>query len=203
MPAGLRWLASFEARDHIGEASQSLRANLEAVLAADAVDIVGGRIVMLTNARAFGHVFNPISVHWCYDADDDLAAVIAEVHNTYGDRHAYLLRPDAEGRVDEVIDKAMYVSPFNPVDGQYRIAVSPPGERVSVSVTLMRTGQLAFVATLQGTRRPPTRAVVAAIMTAATSLRVSTLIRYQGVRLYLRGLRVEPRPIHSSQEAVS
>ncbi|HEX3822840.1 MAG TPA: DUF1365 domain-containing protein [Mycobacteriales bacterium] len=203
MPAGLRWLASFEARDHIGEASQPLRANLEAVLAADAVDIAGGRIVMLTNARAFGHVFNPISVHWCYDADDDLAAVIAEVHNTYGDRHAYLLRPDAEGRVDEVIDKAMYVSPFNPVDGQYRIAVSPPGERVSVSVTLMRTGQLAFVATLQGTRRPPTRAVVAAIMTAATSLRVSTLIRYQGVRLYLRGLRVEPRPIHSSQEAVS
>jgi hypothetical protein len=203
MPAGLRWLASFEARDHIGEAAQSLRANVESLLAANSVDVTGGRITMLTNARAIGHVFNPISVHWCHDADDQLVAVVAEVHNTYGDRHAYLLRPDAEGRVDEVIDKAMYVSPFNPVDGQYRIAVSPPGERVSVSVTLMRTGQPAFVATLQGTRRPPRPAVVAALMTAATSLRVSTLIRYQGVRLYLRGLRVEPRPFHSSQEAVS
>jgi DUF1365 family protein len=164
--------------------------------------VTGGRIVMLASARALGHVFNPISVHWCYGADDALVAVVAEVHNTYGDRHAYLLRPDADGRVDEVLDKAMYVSPFNPVDGQYRIAVSPPAERVSVSVTLTRSGQPAFVATLQGTRRPSRHLVTAAITTAATSVRVSTLIRYQGARLFLRGLRVEPRPIHPQQEAV-
>ena len=49
---------------------------------------------MLANARALGHVFNPISIHWCYAADGGLAAVVAEVQNTYGDRHAYLLRPE-------------------------------------------------------------------------------------------------------------
>jgi DUF1365 family protein len=203
LPRGLRWLAAFDAKDHIGKPSESLRDNVSALLASNDIDVAGGRIVMLANARALGHAFNPISVHWCYTADDTLAAVVAEVHNTYGDRHAYLLRPDADGRVDELLDKAMYVSPFNPVDGQYRIAVSPPDERVSVSVTLLRAGQPAFVATLQGTRLPQRSVVAAAISTAATSLRVSTLIRFQGVRLFLRGLRVEPRPIHPSQEAVS
>jgi DUF1365 family protein len=202
LPPGLRWLAAFEAKDHLGEPSETLRDNLTALLATEGIEVTGGRIVMLANARAFGHAFNPISVHWCYAADDSLVAVVAEVHNTYGDRHAYVLRPDASGRVDQVLDKAMYVSPFNPVDGQYRISVSPPEDRVSVSVTLTRAGQPPFVAALQGSRRPPRRLVTAALSTAAASARVSALIRWQGVRLFVHGLRVEPRPIHPRQEAV-
>ena len=86
LPRGLRWLARFEPGDHLGEAAHSLRDNLSALLAVDGIDVTSGRIVMLANARAFGHAFNPISVHWCYDAGDELVAVVAEVHNTYGDR---------------------------------------------------------------------------------------------------------------------
>lgn len=203
LPRGLTWLARFEARDHLGAPSESLRDNVTALLGTHDIDVAGGRIVMLANARALGHAFNPISIHWCYDADNALVAVVAEVHNTYGDRHAYLLRPGPDGRVNERLDKVMYVSPFNPVDGRYRIAVSEPSDRVSVSVTLERDGQPPFVATLQGTRQPPRNVVTTAVVTAATSLRVSTLIRWQGVRLFLRGLRVEPRPVHPAQEAIS
>jgi DUF1365 family protein len=202
LPRGLRWLASFEAKDHVGEADQTLRDNLTSLLARNGLDVGGGRIVMLANARALGHAFNPISIHWCYAANDRLLAVVAEVHNTYGDRHAYVLTPDVNGRVDEVLDKAMYVSPFNPVHGQYRIVVSPPSERVAVSVTLRRDGEPPFVATLQGARKASRPVVMAAIATAVTSARVSALIRWQGVRLFLRGLRIEPRPIHPRQEAV-
>jgi uncharacterized protein len=202
MPRGLRWLARFEPRDHLGTAGSSLRDNVTAFLARHDIDLTGGRILMLANARALGHAFNPISIHWCYAADGRLEAVVVEVHNTYGDRHAYLLRPAADGQVDTVLDKAMYVSPFNPVEGEYRIAVSPPAERVSVSVTLARPDAPAFVATLRGERRPPRPVLAAAVATALTSVRVSLLIRYQGVRLYLRGLRVEPRPTHMRQEAV-
>jgi uncharacterized protein len=197
LPSGLRWLARFDAADHIGVPSKSLRDNVIELLAAHGVELAGGHIVMLANARALGHVFNPISVHWCYYADDTLAAVVAEVHNTYGDRHAYVLRPGLDGRVDQRIEKAMYVSPFNPVDGHYRIAVSEPTNRVSVSVTLEREGRPPFVATLLGTRQPARPTVVAAIATATASLRVTTLIHWQGVRLFLRGLRVEPRPFHA------
>jgi DUF1365 family protein len=158
--------------------------------------------MMLANARSLGHVFNPISIYWCHASDGTVTAVVAEVHNTYGDRHAYVLRPDAAGEVDQVLDKKMYVSPFNPVDGTYRITVSPPRERTSVTVTLSRPGEPSFVASLAGVRRPSRSVLAAAVSTAAASLRVSMLIRRQGVALYLRGLRVQPRPAHTRQPAV-
>ena len=202
LPRGLRWLATFDARDHLGDSDQTLRDNLTRLLKTHDIDVAGGRVLMLANARALGHAFNPISIHWCYDATDTLVAVVAEVHNTYGDRHAYVLRPKADGSVDQVLDKARDVSPVNPVQGEYRITVSPPADRVSVTVTLTRDGHPPFVATLRGTRRATRSIPVAAVATATTSLRVSALIRWQGIRLFLRGLRVEPRPVHARQEAV-
>jgi len=198
---GLRWLARFEAKDHLGTTA-SLRRNVDALLASNGIDLAGGKVLMLANPRSLGHAFNPISIHWCYSADATLVAVVAEVHNTYGDRHAYLLKPDPDGHVDQVLDKAMYVSPFNAVDGSYRITITPPEQRVSVAVTLTRDGQPPFTASLLGERREPASIARASIASATTSLRVTTLIRWQGIRLFLRGLKVQPRPVHVRQEAV-
>ena len=104
-------LGRFEARDHLGIADLSIRGNVEAFLAGHDIDLQGGRIVMAAHARAFGYCFNPISVLWCWDATGRLAATVVEVHNTYGDRHAYLVHPDEQGRSST--PKAMYVSPFH------------------------------------------------------------------------------------------
>jgi hypothetical protein len=181
LPRPLRAFARFEAKDHV-DVRQSLR---DAGVNAD-------RILMLTNARTLGYVFNPISVYWCY-ADDELTAVIAEVHNTYGGRHAYVLRPDANGRAE--IDKQLYVSPFYPVDGRYEINVPEPGDRVSVSVTLQRDEGDPFSATMTGERRPATLRSFAGLWWRYpwAPLRVSALIRWQGIRLWRRGLHVVPR----------
>ncbi len=204
LASGLRWLARFDAADHLGDPSATLRGNVEAFLSDAGIDLAGGRVLMLANARALGHVSNPISIHWCYGPDGTLAAVVAEVQNTYGDRHAYLLRPaPAATAVTEYVEKQMYVSPFNPVDGIYRISVSDPGERIAVSVTLDRDGQPPFVATLQATRRARRPLLADALGTAAGSWRTTALIRWQGIRLFLRGLRIEPRPVHPPQKAVS
>jgi DUF1365 family protein len=204
LPRGLRWLARFDAADHLGDPGRTLRGNVEAFLADAGIHLRGGRLLMLANARALGHVSNPISVHWCYASDGTLAAVVAEVQNTYGDRHAYLLRPEpAAAAVTEYVEKQMYVSPFNPVEGTYRISVSAPEERIAVAVTLDRDGQPPFVATLQATRRARRPLLAEAVGTAAGSWRTTALIRWQGIRLFLRGLRVEPRPIHPPQKAVS
>jgi DUF1365 family protein len=204
LPRGLRWLARFDATDHLGDPRATLRGNVERFLADADIDVRGGRVLMLANARALGHVSNPISIHWCYARDGALAAVVAEVQNTYGDRHAYLLRPEpSAAAVTEHVEKQMYVSPFNPVDGTYRISVSPPEERISVAVTLERAGQPPFVATLQARRRARRPLLADALGTAAGSWRTTALIRWQGIRLFLRGLRIEPRPVHPPQKAVS
>ena len=94
---------------------------------------------MLANARVLGHVFDPLSVFWCYDSDGVLVCVVAEVHNTYGERHAYLLRPDEAGVA--VTDKDFYVSPFFDVSGTYELRFTLRPDLVATSVTLRRAGR--------------------------------------------------------------
>jgi hypothetical protein len=181
LPWPVRWLATFDARDHL-DVRQSLQ---ESGVTAD-------RILLLANARTLGYVFNPISVYWCYSGDD-LTAVVAEVHNTYGGRHAYVLHPDGHGRAET--DKQLYVSPFYPVDGRYEINVPEPGDRLAVSVTLHRGDGEPFSATMTGERRPATvRSLLGLFLRYPWApLRVSALIRWQGIRLWRRGLEVVPR----------
>ncbi|WP_221327167.1 DUF1365 domain-containing protein [Actinoplanes sp. L3-i22] len=184
-----RWLASFRAGDHFGDPARSIRQNVEAYLAGHGIDLDGGRIRLLTNARVLGYVFNPLSVYWCHRADGSLAAVVAEVHNTYGGRHCYLLRTDERGVASTA--KSFYVSPFNDVSGDYRLSLPEPGERLSLTVALDRDGGRPFVASLRGRRRPATTGALLRhpLVTVAVALR----IRIQGIRLYLRGLPVVPR----------
>ncbi len=193
-------LARFEARDHLGGPDRSIRANLEDLLAAHGVDLTGGRVLMLANARVLGYVFNPLSVFWCYTPDERLACVVLEVHNTYGDRHAYVVHPDELGRAR--VGKRLYVSPFNDTSGWYDVHAPEPGADVFVSLTLHRDGGPPFSASLRGRARPATTAAV--LRTALTRpmepLRVAARIRIQGVRLWLRRLPVQPRPPHGVEE---
>ena len=99
-----------------------------------------------------GYVFNPLSLYWCHDADGVLRHVVAEVHNTYGGRHAYLLPPD-DGTA-AIVMKKLYVSPFNEVDGYYLVRAPLPNAGLDVTISLHRDNQPAFVATLRGERRP-------------------------------------------------
>ena len=140
------------------------------------------RILMFAMPRTLGYVFNPISVFWCYDAAGIRVAVLAEVHNTYGERHTYLLRPDENGR--SKVDKELYVSPFYPVDGHYDIRVSEPGSSISVSVTLHRAGGVPFVASLRGERRVASRRDVLRSSLLHPAIRIAFLIRWQAVRLW-------------------
>jgi predicted NAD/FAD-binding protein/DUF1365 family protein len=185
-------LGRFEARDHIGDPERSLRENVQAFLDRQGVDVRGGRLLLAANARAFGHCFNPISVWWCWNKAGNLAATVVEVHNTYGDRHAYLVHTDAQGR--GTVDKAMYVSPFHGTDGTYRVAAPVPGERLRVAVTLDSDDGATFSASLTGRRSQitPLRAAPAAI-------RHTLLIRMHGVWLWLRRLPIQPRPTHHQE----
>jgi len=206
---GLRLLAGFHGRDHLGDPRQSIRANLDRFLASQGVDLAGGRVLMLAQARVFGYVFNPLTVYWCHRADGPLACVVAEVHNTYRQRHAYLLHTDDHGRAQT--PKRFYVSPFYPVDGGYRMSLPEPGPprpgdspALALSITLTRPGGPSFVASVHGTGRPATarNLLSAAARHPWSTAAVSALIRWQGIRLYLRGLPVVPRPPRQPQEGV-
>jgi cyclopropane fatty-acyl-phospholipid synthase-like methyltransferase/DUF1365 family protein len=205
LPGPLRWLARFESRDHLGDPKRSLRANIVDYLAEQGIDLHGGSITMLANARSFGYVFNPLSLFWCHDASGELVCVVAEVHNTYKQRHRYLLRTDDAGRAET--DKQFYVSPFYPVDGYYRMSVPEPDERLAITVTLHRPDDRPFTASVRGVAVPATKRAVAraALRHPLETLVVRALITAHGLRLWRKGLPVRPRPPHpsTSEESVS
>nr|WP_052869135.1 DUF1365 domain-containing protein [Streptomyces niger] len=215
LPRILRPLARFDARDHFGGgrregAPATIREGLEAFLAARGVALHGGRVLMLAHARVFGHVFNPLSLYWCHTPDGVLRCVVAEVHNTYGQRHCYLLEPQAaehgSGRTHQEFrtEKELYVSPFFGVDGAYRMRLPVPDERLDLGVRLESDGSHRLTATVRGVRRPAGTAGLlrAAVRHPWSTAAVSLGIRFHGLRLWRRGLPVQPRPPHPHQEGM-
>lgn len=190
LPRGLRWLCAFSSHDHLGDADKSLRENVDDWLATQGVARPAS-IRMLANPRVLRHVFNPLTLFYCYDDVGTLTHVVAEVCNTYGGRHCYVVQPDPTGHATTA--KAFYVSPFHEVDGEYELRVPSPGEALAVAVTLHRGGHAPFRATMRGTRRD-TASLWSALRTPLATRSVSFHIRLQGVRLYVKGLRPFPRP---------
>ncbi|OZM74508.1 hypothetical protein CFN78_05175 [Amycolatopsis antarctica] len=195
LPAWLRPFARFDGRDHFEPGDRAgIRQKLDAWLAGRGVDLAGGRVLMLTSARVLGYVFNPITVYWCHRPDGELECVVAEVHNTYGGRHAYLLRPDERDHART--GKEFYVSPFQEMAGEYRMHLPRPDDLLSATVILGApgAGPDPLTATLRGVRRSASPGSVLRMLLNRPFVpqRVSALIRGHGISLYLRGA-VRPR----------
>jgi DUF1365 family protein len=197
LPWWLRSFAGFRASDHFSDhfanpQHGSLRDRLSVFFADRDLAAPEGRITALLQPRVFGYVFNPLSVFWCHDRDGRLRHVIAEVHNTYGERHAYLLPP---ADLPVITAKKFYVSPFNAVDGSYLVQAPRPDSEVDITVELRRDRAPAFTANLRGQRRPATNRQVAImqIVSPLAPLVVAARIRIQGIRLWLRRVPLVPR----------
>jgi DUF1365 family protein len=207
LPGWLQPFARFEARDHLwaspsGGPNDSLRQRIDEFLAEHGIALRGGRITALMQARVLGYVFNPLTIYWCHDADGTLRHVIAEVHNTYGGRHAYLLPADAEDCA--MVMKKLYVSPFNAVNGYYLVHAPRPDDDLDVRISLHRDNEPAFVATLRGTRRRATiRELVWLHLVAPLAPLMGAIgIRVQGITLWLRRVPVMPRTESVESERV-
>ncbi len=177
-------------RDHMGEVGRPIRHNVEELVRARGGAPTGGRILMLANLRVLGYVFNPITVFYCFDRDDRLDHVLAEVSNTFGERHAYLLnepRPDGDtGVLHYSHDKRLHVSPFFGMRQGYEFAISLPTERVSVAIDVWEDGDRVLRATLLGSRRPLDDRNLARVLVAhpLMSHAVTARIHRQAVSLY-------------------
>lgn len=201
LPRALAPFARFRAADHGDGRGATIREGLDRWLAEQDVDLRGGQVLMLASARVLGHVFNPISVFWCYRDTGELACVVAEVHNTYGGRHRYLLYPDARG--DDTAEKRFYVSPFITVDGTYRLHVPEPGEQLHVTVALDQAHGRVLTAVMRGDRLPATARQFARLLLRypLAPLVVSAAIRLRGIALWLRGLPIVPRAVTNEEKA--
>jgi DUF1365 family protein len=194
-----RSLTAMHDSDHGGAPGQGTGAVwVRQVLAAHGLDLPG-RVDLLAQPRMLGHVFNPVSFWLCHDAGGVLRAVIAEVTNTFGDRHSYLCAHDDLRQITKAdtlqATKIMHVSPFQPVEGGYTFRYDITDDQIGIWIDYSR-GNGGLIATLHGVRRPLTNAGIlrAVLRRPFGSRRVLALIHWQALKLWWKGVAYRPRP---------
>jgi len=201
-----RNLVALHDADHGGEPGKGRGAAwVREVLAKQDIDATAWRIRLLAQPRILGHVFNPVSFWLCEDADGGLRAVIAEVTNTYGDRHSYLCHHD-DLRPITASDslkarKVFHVSPFQAVEGDYAFRFDIRSEAIAIRIDY-RTGNGRLVATLGGRRRAlNTWGLLGAMLRRPFgSRRVLGLIHWQALKLWRKGATFHARPTPPAKE---
>ncbi|MFZ1439209.1 MAG: DUF1365 domain-containing protein [Candidatus Microthrix subdominans] len=166
-----------------------------------------GPIRLLCMPRTFGLGFDPITVWFLHDADGSPSAVIHEVRNTFGDRHAYVAPVVDPGRTPwrQSIPKTMHVSPFFDRDGRYDFRIVPPsstpGSSVSIRIDYRNDDGLLLTASFAGERRPfTTLGMLAAVAHSPAMVQQAVAgINYQALRLWRKGLRYRSVPTAPSQ----
>lgn len=162
------------------------------------------RLLLLAQPRFLGYIFNPVSF-WLAFRGDDLIAVIAEVNNTFGDRHSYLCaKPGFAPVAPEdrlTAEKVFHVSPFQQIAGDYCFTFHIAPDRIAIRID-HRNGDEGLIATLTGPRAPLTnRAILTAALRRPTgALRTFALIHWQALKLKLKGARYRTRPAPPTEE---
>ena len=199
---------SFRNRDHGARDGSPLLPWIHALLRAQGVaEICDGEIVLQTMPRIFGFVFNPVSFWFCHDRAGALRVVLAEVSNTFGERHNYLVhhpdqRPIVSG--DELrATKCFHVSPFFPVRGEYRFRFEQRGAVHAVSIDLWDGGELQLSTRLSGRAQALDGGAMRKWLARQPfmTLGVVARIHWQALRLALRRVsffRKPPPPIEET-----
>ena len=191
-------LATFNDRDHLGTARLPLREKLAGVLQRHGVTLPSGPVQVLTGLRVLGYVFNPVSFFYCHEADGQLALVVAEVNNTFGETHCYVLdRLDPVGRaVRAEADKVFHVSPFQGMQARYRFTLGLPGETLVVHIDTMGPDGTLLDATLTLRRRPFTSGELARalLLYPLMPMQVIALIHWHALRLWRKKAQFHRKP---------
>ena len=188
---------SFRDADHGDGTSTPLRAQIERQLAEADVNLEDGRIRLLCMPRTLGYCFNPISIFFCYRKDATLAAVVYQVHNTYGERHSYVIRVECQsGALHQRSHKLFYVSPFLNMDMRYDFRITGPDERIAVGICASSSEKPVLQAVLSGTRRDLTdRSLMFVFLKIpVVTIKVVAAIHWEALRLWAKGIGLRHRP---------
>jgi DUF1365 family protein len=201
-----RALARFDRRDHLGDPGTPLDEAVRTLVGERTGRRPAGPIRLLTHLRYFGYCFNPVSFYYCFDAAGArVETVVAEVNNTpWGERHCYVLPMEGSGGIRALrarSPKAMHVSPFNPMELDYRWSLSLPAQQLAVHMSLHPAdgpprAPALFDATLSLRREPlSSRSLAAALLRFPfMTAQVIAAIHWQALRLWLKRVPVHSHP---------
>jgi DUF1365 family protein len=183
-----RNVVSLRDRDHFDGAP------LKQAIVDLAADATVERVLMLTQPRVLGYVFNPVSFYWCYRGDGSLACMVAELNNTFGERLPQVLR-GPELRYEQ--RKRLHVSPFFGLDQSYEYAFSQPADEVWARIHVRDDdGARPLTAVLHGRRRELSNRSLAPLLLRypLQPLQVTALIHFEALRLWRKRVPFHHKP---------
>ena len=196
----LNW-ASFQERDHFGDASRSLRERLSTQAAERGIQLPSGPVFLLTHLRYLGFCFNPISVFYCYGKlSQRVELIVAEVNSTFGETHNYWLSGAEQVSGDNSLryrsPKRMHVSPFMKMSLDYDFTFTEPADGLVAHIATIDAGTPFFDATLTLQRRDWNAANLTAALVKQPwmTAKVVAAIHWEAARLWWKGVPIVPHP---------
>jgi uncharacterized protein len=178
---------------------------VDEMLQAGGIDDCDGKLWLQTFPRLFGYLFNPVSFWYCARRDGTIGAIVAEVSNTFGERHWHVLHPDASGRFQVVYaDKQLYVSPFYPVSGGYRFRFNLDFDKPRVSIDYFDQQELQLSTAIWGRSRAWSVAALLGVLCKQPllTLGITLRIHWQALRLRLKGVPLAKRKTATAEEPI-
>jgi DUF1365 family protein len=195
-------LASFLRADYLGDPGLPIDTAVRDRVESDTGERPAGPIRMLTHLRYGGHIFNPVTFYYCFDAEDRrVETVVTDITNTpWGERHSYVLtRREAVADGDMLrfrFPKRFHVSPFNPLEQEYDWAFSAPQKSLRVEMNNLGRDGKVFDARMGLRRVPITTGSLARVLLVypLLTVRIIATIYWQALRLKWRGAPAYPHP---------
>jgi len=191
-----RGLLSFHDRDH-GDGRADALAWLDELLAGESLQGADGEVWLHTYPRVLGYVFKPVSIWYCHRADGSLAAIVAEVNNTFGERHCYLLAGPQLGYGRELkAQKVFHVSPFCDVAGQYRFRFMRTAQRTVARIDHDDEHGALLLTSVSGRLQPLTAASARAAFFGRPLMTLGVILRihWQALKLWRKHVPFFSKP---------
>ena len=199
-----RNLVSFWRKDHYGNAEEPLDESIRNLVEERLGKRPQGAVRLLTNPRYFGFAMNPVSFYYCFDSQDQVESIVAEVNNTpWGEQHCYVFQVNNRNRNVHRFEfhKDFHVSPFMSMDQDYDWRIGEPRSRVAIHMKNIEEGKTMLHATLSLQRNPLTSANLATSLMRFPFMtgKVFAGIYWNALRLYLKKIPFYPHPRKSKE----
>lgn len=194
------WVSLYQ-KDYGSRSDQSWRSWFEALMQEYGMTTSIDRIELVCMPRYLGFTFNPLAMWYGYNRTGELIAVVAEVSNTFGQWHHYVLVNDGKAldeRISAAADKVFHVSPFMNMDCRYRFRFQKPADTYQIGIYETENGQplLNAIQVGKAEKLNATKLLSVALKMPFNTLKVMILIHWWAIKIWLKGGKFHRTPKH-------
>ena len=184
-------LISFFDKDHGDRDGSSLIEWVKKNLKENKIISENIKIKLLCYPRIFGYVFNPLSVFYVYDKNEELISILYEVKNTFGEQHTYIFKVENNNLLQHNCEKKFHVSPFIEMDCNYFFRILKPTEKISVIIDQYQSNEKILYASQDGIRRDFTSSelIRSYLKHPLMTFKIIIAIHFEAFKLWTKGIK--------------